>query len=169
MDQREKSKPLMDAIVGASPDLRSIFHDGWAHWFSLALSDIALLTEGADVLFADTVVDRGDVDHAYSARTSVFTEHLIITVTADVRADGEHHTTSAHSRADLRSLEVAAEVGSLGSTWPSAWPGEVRVTLDYGDGRSLVLPGAQRVDREQYGRVVALLPSLRADLTARTP
>jgi len=166
MDQRDVVKPIHDAIFETSKELREIFFERWAQWYSLALSDVMLLADGSDVQFADTVVTGDDPSRAYSVRIAIFTEQLLITVTAEVNDDGERHTTQACNRADLKSLEVAAGTGALGDTWPANWPGTVRVKLDYGDAEPLRLPGGKRADREQYARLTALLPSLIADLTA---
>jgi hypothetical protein len=167
MDHKEKSKRLHDIIFRQSSQLYEIFDQRWAQWYNLALSDLLLLADDDEVQFADTAVS-GDLKQAYSVRIAVFTEHLIITVKAEVNGDEEHHTTSARSRGDLRSMEVSAEIGALGDTWPSDWPGKVRARLDYGDGEPLDLPGNKDADREQHERLVALLPSLRANLARPT-
>ena len=166
MDHRERFQPLNDAIVGSSAELARLFHDKWAQWYSLALSDLALLIDGTDVQLADARVSRSGPG-VYSVRIVVFTDRLVIIVDAEVTADDVHHTTRARSRADLRAVTVAAEVGAFGDDWGGpAWPGVVRVTLDYGEAEQLVLPGAEHPDRPQHERVVNMLPSLRADLTA---
>ena len=166
MDQREMVKPIHDAIFEGSKELQEIFFERWAQWYSFAVSDVMLLTDGCDVQFADAVVTGDDPSHAYSVRIAIFTEQLLISVTAEVNDDGERHTTRACNRADLKSLEVAAGTGALGNTWPANWPGTVRVKLDYGDAEPLRLPGGKSADGAQYARLTALLPSLIADLTA---
>jgi len=168
MDDPETFRPLNEAIAGQSPELRELFHDRWAQWYSLALSDIRLIIEGSAVRFADAVVTLGDPDDRnYTARITVFTDDLVITVMAAVEAGNESHTTRAQSRGDLKALEVAASTGALGDNWGrAAWPGKVWATLDYGDGTPLRLPGSTRADRDQHARLAALLPSLRADLVA---
>lgn len=81
--------------------------------------------------------------------------------------EAQSHKTSARSRSDLKGLAIAAEVGALGGQQgAAAWPGRVRLTLDYGDGETLVLPGGRHVRREHHAAVAAALPSLRGDLTA---
>ena len=168
MDHRERFQLLNDAIVGGSTELGELFDDRSALWYTLALSDVTLLAGGSEVQLADTVVTLGEADDgSYSARITIFTEHLVITVDAAASSDTDtgSHTTSARSRADLRALEVAAETGALGDSRRSlAWPGKVAVTLDYGDAERLKLPGGKHADRVQFARVAALLPSLRADL-----
>jgi len=166
MDHRERFQLLNDAIVGGSTELGELFDDRSALWYTLALSDVTLLAGGSEVQLADTVVTLGEADDgSYSARITIFTEHLVITVAADVSGKKESHITSARSRADLRALEVAAETGALGdSRRAAAWPGKVVVTLDYGDAERLTLPSGKHADREQFARVAALLPSLCADL-----
>jgi hypothetical protein len=168
MDHKEKSKRLDGMILEQSSQLQRLCDPRWAKWYNLALSDLLLLTDDAEVLFADTVVSGDDPTQAYSVRISIFTKHFIITVTAEVTGGEEHHATSARSRGDLRSMEVAAEVGALGDIWPSEWPGKVRVRLDYGDGEPLDLPGDKDANRDHHKWLVALLPSLRADLANPT-
>lgn len=166
MDYHDTFQPLNNAILGQSQELAQLFSERWADWYSHALSDIALLTYGSEVRFADTALTGDDPDLAYSVRIAVFTDQLVIMVTAQFDSDGERHTTRAISRAGLKSLEVAAGTGALGNTLSADWPGKVRAKLDYGDAEPLMLPGGKRPGPEQYARLAALLPSLIADLTA---
>lgn len=87
MDHSERFQPLNNAIIEGSKELREIFFERWAQWYSLALSDVMLLTDGSDVQFADTVVAGDYPSHVYSVRIAIFTEQLLISVTAEVNDD----------------------------------------------------------------------------------
>jgi len=167
MDHDAKIKALHDAILNSSIELEQAFFDDWGLWYSLSLTEVALLVDEAAIHLVDASISDDYLGGTYTARIAIFTERLLVTVEADVSPETQSHKTSARSRSDLKGLAIAAEVGALGGQHgAAAWPGRVHLTLDYGDGETLVLPGGRHAKREQHAAVAASLPSLRVDLTA---
>ncbi|OIQ85136.1 hypothetical protein GALL_330300 [mine drainage metagenome] len=147
-------RPLNDAIVGNSPDLRKMIANQLAKWYRPSLSDVAIVIDGAEIVFADNVVEAEMFGRTYTVRIVIFTNNLLVTVTTESDEKGERHTTSARSRSDLTSFGVAAGTPALGDNWPSSWPESVRLTLHYGDEAPLLLPGSASADYEQFARAV---------------
>lgn len=110
----------------------------------------------------------GDDETAYTASLSIFTKDLLITVKAEVSGDNERHTTRARSRRELRTIWVAAGTSIYEMTKYKSDPGKIRVTLDYGNGEKLDLPGDLRVNNAHDKELAAFLNSLTEDLTRLT-
>lgn len=170
MDHRDTFKHINDAIAEGNPELGRAFQGEYPTWFRYALSDIVIaIGEGTEIDFADaSVTVGGDYDRDHEVRIHLFTELFLVTVEGSRAGSSEARTTTVRPRSTLRRLGVAAGAPALGDNWQDGWPGRVHVSLDYGEGSPLELPSSSLATRQQHERLVAFLPSLRADLSALT-
>jgi hypothetical protein len=166
MEIDPKTDQFVRSIFSQSPELDTFYKNARAKWLLLAVTDILLLAGDAEVKFLDVVV-VGD-EMAYMASFSVFTKDLLITVKAKVSGDDEGHTALARRRSELRTIGVAAKESIFDTAKYGSGPGKIRVTLDYGDGEKLELPGDLRVNYEHNKELAEFLSSLRGDLTRPT-
>lgn len=136
---------------------------GRASWYGHAISDLALLLEGADVDYADVAV-VGTVD-AHEVTIRLFTADAIANTEGRLATDLDECTSWLEPRAGLVRLQVRSGSSVFRTDWnlPAA-PGKVQVDLTYNDNRSIHLPGAEHISSEQNDQLVELIASLRRDL-----
>nr|WP_146177677.1 hypothetical protein [Sphaerisporangium cinnabarinum] len=166
MDHREVFKPINDAIAQSSNELARVFGYGQPRWYGLALSDIALaLQDGEEIEFADVGVSLGSEDDDFTVDIVILSSSLLIQVHGVSAGERDERTTTVRDRATLSALEITAGTSAFANGLAESWPGRVSLKLTYDDELTLTLPQSRSANREQHGRVSALVPALRRDLT----
>ncbi|WP_353708973.1 hypothetical protein ABRQ22_06630 [Cellulosimicrobium sp. ES-005] len=166
MDHREVFKPINDAITQSSTELAHVFGYGQPRWYGLALSDIALaLQDGEGIEFADVSVTLGGEDDDFTVDIAILSTSLLIQVHGVRARERDERTTSVRDRATLTAIEITTGTSAFANGLAESWPGRVSLRLTYADDLTLTLPQSRSANREQHGRVSALVPALRRDLT----
>ncbi|MFE5293014.1 hypothetical protein ACFQ8T_12605 [Isoptericola sp. NPDC056618] len=157
---------IRDAILDSGGEEIPYLEDGrMPPWFGHAVSDVALALDDAGIRFTNVAITYSDGGNGYAVVIHLFTDDLLVTVSAGSDA-GRARTTTVRPRCGLVSMEVQAGASALG---PAAehgqWPGAVALLLRYDDGAEVKLPGTVRSQPpSRYQEIYKLVESLRRDL-----
>lgn len=133
----EDQQPTLREVTNRLRQINSIMRltSGRApFWFGRLLSDVILLIDGDSVEYVTgTLGDK-------SAEIVIVTTHRIVrAIATDIDDDDARATTTVHPRANISSVEVAAEESVYSNSVHSNWPGKLVLVLVMGDSR-LTLP-----------------------------